>query len=76
MKVDGKGRRPRYLPDAMLRLDARNEFWSGSAIWQRARGIWVCTFADPPLQWMMRKPLPAVKLELLRMGCQWEWVKP
>lgn len=62
-----------FHPPKTQYLHATNEFWSASATWQRTDGLWRCISADDRLRWMVGKSQPEAKIELLRLGCNFEW---
>ena len=63
------------LLDGMFILSVENEYWSGVATFQRKNGVYRCTRADTKLGWVKGIPFDALKLELLRRGCRWKWLK-
>lgn len=61
-------------PDTTRLMRCWNEFWTGGATWRRKDGIWACVEPSPMLAWMKGMAPDAAKLELVKRGCQWEWV--
>ena len=50
-----------------------NEFWEARAVWEKRGNEWVGVQAAPIIEWMRGKVAAEAKLELARLGCNWEW---
>ncbi len=59
-------------PDRIM--SAKSEFFKGRAVWKFELGCWLCKSADDCLAFLLKKDVPAAKLELLRRGFEWEWI--
>jgi hypothetical protein len=60
----------RHKPRMML---ARNEYYSGHALYRYELGEWICSTASECLGFLCKQTASAAKLELLRRGFSWEW---
>lgn len=66
---------PEYRDRDMERvMRCWNKYWVAGAIWRRKEGIWGCKEAAPIIRWMVGKSPEEAKLELLKRGCEWEWI--
>lgn len=61
-------------PDAIKRMDAHNEFVSGSCTWHRRDGLWTCVSSDGVLTFLLSKDPISAKFELLKRGFTWQWI--
>ena len=59
----------------MVRVEIRNEFWEGWAVWRRKDNVWGCMETSETCRFLRGKNRDEAKLELLRRGCRWEAVK-
>jgi hypothetical protein len=53
---------------------AENEFYHGESVWRFELGYWRCISADECLKFLIKKDVPAAKLDLLRRGFTWRWM--
>lgn len=53
---------------------AENDFYYGEAVWKFELGAWHCVEADECLKFLLKKDVPAAKLDLLRRGFTWRWI--
>lgn len=51
----------------------KNQYWQASCRWRRLNNVWACIQADPTIRWMIGSCPDKVKLELLRLGCSWNF---
>lgn len=55
----------------MKLLKARNKKTSGTAVWHRRDGAWVCTSGD--FTWMIGMDPESAKQRLTSLGLEWTW---
>lgn len=54
-------------------LRANNEFWSHEARWEKGVTGWKCVSGDGVLQRLVGMNPAQAKMELIRLGANWEW---
>lgn len=53
----------------------RNEYWNAVATWKLEEGIWSCVQADTVIAWMRKMDPAQAKMELIKRGCDYGWVR-
>jgi hypothetical protein len=64
---------PQYKPTKIMKLNAFNEFHSGTALFERKDGFWKCFSWDKCLFFLKGKDMPSAKMDLLRRGFTFNW---
>lgn len=59
-------------PD-LLTLSVITDGMEAAAVWKKIYGIWSCISTTPNLQWMIGMNTDQAKLNLLKMGAEYEW---
>lgn len=63
------------LPEDSVRLlRVSTNYFVAGAIFKRTNGVWGCAHAAPIIGWMKRKSPDQIKLSLLKMGADYEWI--
>lgn len=69
----GKDPKPETSPIVKI-LRVKNEFFQSAAKWKKTGNDWVCFEATNPIQWMKGMLGMEAKRELIKLGCDWEWI--
>lgn len=72
MQIELTSRPERKSRELLLRVST-NYFVAG-AVFEKIWGAWSCTHAAPVIHWMKGMNPYQVKLALIRMQAQWEWL--
>lgn len=57
-------------------LLVETDFFSAVATFRRIYGVWSCVDADSVLSWMKHTTMDQIKIALLKMGAQFQWLSP
>lgn len=60
------------MTEKLLRV--QTDWFCAGAVWQKIHGLWSCVHAAPILRWMVGKTPSEVKIALLKMGAEFEWL--
>ena len=64
---------PKHVRQRKL-LRVESEYFVAGAVFEKIYGIWSCTRSAPIIRWMMGKQPAEIKVALLKMEAQWEWL--